>query len=172
MTKVNRIVVYEGHHCKIECGIREDGSEPAHALLTELQNRVWPDPEADELPDSYQVRTYTRLLAAIHDVANGDDPEPHMHNFLGDGMWEFKVNNLRLTYYDTNGAGESTTIGSEEEWRWDGSKHRMPEDFGTEGLVRLGHHFAKQTQKTSRRDLDEAFAVRREDFHHDRTQPD
>jgi len=95
-----------------------------------------------------------------------------MYNFLGDGMWEFKVSSLRLTYYDADGMGNNSTTQSVVNDAWDGSRqHEMPEDFAAEGIVRLGHYFGKprEVHRTPGEDLAESFRVREEDFAHDRS---
>lgn len=160
-----------GSYCQIECAIREDGSEPSSELLSVLAAQMWPDPDADELPDSYQAGILARLYAALEDVAAGEDPAEGMYNYLNEGMWEFKVSTLRLTFYDTDGAGSSTSIASDATTAWDGSaKHYLPEEFGLDGIVRLGHHFPKprSVRRTPEADLKQAFVVREEDFSHDR----
>lgn len=91
-------------------------------------------------------------------------------NYLREGIWEFKVSNLRLTFYDTDGFGSSCTtdVGENSERLWDGTmSYSLPEDFGE--LIRLGHHFPKapNTRKTPPGDLTTATTVRKEDFEHD-----
>lgn len=170
LTKDGRIVV-SGSYCDIEYAVRIDGSEPARELVTALREQIWPDPTADELPDSYQASILSRLLASIQTVANGIDPEPGAYNFLGGGMWEFKASALRLTYYDTDGKGASTTVTSDAHSTWDGStEHEMPFGFGEDGIVRLGHHFPKppKVRYTPPEDLKESFTVREEDFLNDK----
>lgn len=163
-------MVVNGSAAKVECAVREDETSPASELLTELRSHRWPDPEADELPDAGQVGLYSRLLAAIEDVADGYDPPRGALNFLEDGIWEFRITNLRLTFYDTDGRGNGETHCPHPDSTWviGRMEYELPDDFASTGLVRLGHNFAKQTQQTPQYDLELAADVRREDLAHDR----
>ncbi len=150
--------------------MRADGSAPAAVLLDQLLDQTWPDPESSEFPDAWQTKLYYRLINAIELIADGYDPEPHEFNYLGDGLWEFTITNLRVTFYDTDGRGEPDTTWSGEDSGWGIGRveYRLPDDFASSGVVRLGHVFAKTTQKTTDYDLKVARAVREEDLEHDR----
>ena len=89
-TKVHRRVVVEESYATVEYAVDADGSSPAAELLERLRAQTWEDPCAEELPDSGQAKLYARLLAEIKCLADGEDPEPHHLNYLGDGIWELK----------------------------------------------------------------------------------
>ncbi len=169
LTKAERRKVNEGRYATIECAIRKDGSSPASDLLDELEGHIWCDPLADELPDAYQAKLYARLLAEIENLADGYDPSPQHLNYLDNGIWELKITNLRLTFYDTDGRGSPCTQHSDVEFELGRKVHCLPEQFGRAGIIRLGHHFPKQSQKTTERDLQLSSTVRREDLSLDRS---
>jgi hypothetical protein len=165
---VSRIVVAEGSHAVVECAVRADGAtSPAADFLAQLGSGRWHDPQSEVEPDMRQVSLRDRLLALVEHLANGYDPPRNMFNYLDDGMWELKVTNARLTFYDTDGRGDSVTRQAEfaDDWRGE-PQARLPEDFG--GIIRLGHSFAKVGQKTLRTDIDQAMRLREEDLAHDR----
>lgn len=167
LTKVRRIVVADGDFYEVACAVVADGvSSPAATLLEELKEGMWADPQADVLPDEYQPRLRTRLLAHITELAKTGDLPPRAYNRLEDGVWEIKVEGIRLTFYDTDGAGGWVPKQGETVPTWDGrQRHELPDDF--DQYVRLGHHFPKKGQKAARADIDRSIEVRTEDVSHD-----
>lgn len=167
LPKVERKIVAEGEDGVAECAVRADMTSPAAELLGQLHTGYWPDPLAEELPDSWQPSLLLRLVDLIEKVTDGYDPDPGQYNYLRDGIWEFKVTNLRLTFYDTDGDGNAMTTNADVSHGWDGKrKYSLPAGFGR--IVRLGHHFAKTTRQTAEDDLGQAGLVREEDLNHDR----
>ncbi|MGP9490606.1 hypothetical protein ACT3UD_18235 [Glutamicibacter sp. 287] len=165
MSKVERILIVDGGHCEVSHALRADKSVPAAEFLEALSRQNWPI-EDIELPDEKQPSFRSRMLACLRDIAEGYDILIKDHNKLVDGIWELKADVLRLTFYDTDGAGKYTPK--------EGS--RVPPIQGNgwildvtelDEYVRTGHAFSKSSQKTSRADLDEAIMVRKEDLHHD-----
>ena len=90
-------------------------------------------------------------------------------NELQDGVWEFKLGRVRVSFYDTDGRGSYNAkrrvisiVDSEfpdEEFWW---LPLFDED------LRLGHCFGKTTQRTEDEDISETLRVREEDLAHDR----
>jgi len=85
-------VVVDGDWCQVACAVRADGvASPAGEMLDALEKGEWDDPEAEALPDSWQVRWFHRLLAACEALANGDSLSQSAYNRLRDGIWELKA---------------------------------------------------------------------------------
>ena len=80
-----------------------------------------------------------------------------------------KITNLRLTFYDTDGRGSPLTVHSEVDYFLGRKTHYLPEEFASAGIVRLGHHFPKESQKTPTKDLQSSTNIRKEDLAHDET---
>lgn len=170
MPKVTRTVVVDGAYAEIACAVRSDGTVPAMVLLEELEQGVWNDPQAVELPDERQVDDRIRLLALIEMLGeDGEIPRDTIqggYNRLGDqGMWELKVGTIRLTFYDTDGVGGFVPKLGTKEDTWNGYYWQLPDDF--DEFIRLGFAFGKSEAKTKRDDLYEAHSVRAEDLEHD-----
>ena len=159
----------DGESAEVVCAIRADGRQPAAQLLDDLAAGTWADPDVDELPDSRQASDLKRLLDLVQRIADGESYLGRgMMNYLWLGIWELKVGRLRVTFYDTDGHGNScTTYPLFVESGWDQkNRYARPDEFGES--TRLGHHFVKSGPHTSRHDMAEAEATRREDFDHDR----
>jgi len=167
LSKVERLVVADGDWYEISCAVKEDGStSPAANLLDELEQNMWPDPEADALPDEYQVGLRQRLLASIEQLAETGDLPRGSYNSLHNGLWEFKPSNLRLTFFDTDGKGAFEPKLGEKFSSWSGkNEYLLADDF--DEFIRLGHCFAKTSEQTTQEDLDLANQLRIEDLTHD-----
>lgn len=128
---------------------------------------MWPDPQAEELPDEYQVRLRVRLLALIEAFANGEELLQRSYNYLENSMWEFKVESVRVTFYDTDGQGNWTPLEGVPIREWDGrTRWEFPEDDFEEN-VRLGHTWGKDGRFADPEDIKIAMEVREEDIRHD-----
>lgn len=157
LCKVSRTLVYAGEYFMVECAVRENGSSPAQDMLTQLQLGMVDVPDFPP-PDDAQTKFYTDLLTFIQEVADGYEPRNGSLNYLQDGIWEFKRETIRITFYDADGAGNSH-----------GHQNRIFLAHYFYPILRLGHSFVKTTEKTSPHDLQETFNVRKEDLNHDRT---
>lgn len=166
LAKVARRVVADGGMYEVACAVGRDGkTAPASDLLDDLETGMWADPNAKSLPDEWQPRLRTRLLAHVNQLANEGDLPGSAYNRLEEGVWELKVESVRVTFYDTDGAGgwspkygERVGMGSWARWE-------LP-DF--DEFLRLGHCFAKETQSTPPDDIRASCTVREEDVEHDR----
>lgn len=167
MTKVERRVVADGEWFEVACAVLADGeSSPAATLLDELERGMWADPEAEELPDERQVRDSIRLVALAESLANEGDLPRGTYNRLEHGIWELKVGNIRVTFYDTDGQGGFVPKYGTEVPTWDGHRWELPDDF--DEFIRLGHTFPKTGRRTTREDLDLSESARAEDIDHDK----
>lgn len=86
---------------------------------------------------------------------------------LDAGLWEIKLGDLRITFYDTDGVGQ--VCGSEISWGtsiYDSNPWPLG-DF--EEYLRLTTAFIKDSEKTPPAQLAYAKQIRREDFEHDRS---
>lgn len=113
------------------------------------------------------VRHRTEVGCWQRSITSRDFGEPvKNYDYLTDGIWEFKIGPLRVTFYDTPGDGTfSPKQGIRTESHW-GRRYDFPEEF--DEYVRVGHHFAKEAQRTPRKDIERAARVRQEDLSHDR----
>ncbi|MFZ1382624.1 MAG: hypothetical protein WAS54_07565 [Scrofimicrobium sp.] len=166
LTKVTRQVVAKGEAATIECALTKDLASPALEAMMQLKECIWPDPDGRALPDEQQANDLAMLLELIEDLASGEDPPAGFYNFLKDGIWELKVHGIRMTFYDTDGAGRLVTRGFERSDR-DHRLKLLPMDFGS--TIRLGHTFGKpvSVRRTEPEELKSAFQVRKEDLQHD-----
>lgn len=131
---------------------------------------MWPDPNAEKLPDSYQASIKRRFLAEIQHIADYGEPAESF-NYLQDGIWEIKVSSLRVSFYDTDGRGNFDPKVSEPFTNYQGkNEYPFPDDF--EDYLRVGHYFGKDRQKTSQHDLMMCTQVREEDLEQDRDAAD
>lgn len=166
LTKVSRLVLADGDFYQVQCAVLRDGvSAPAADLLAQLEKGVWRDPAVDRFPDEYQPTVRRRLLAEVEYLAENGELEGQF-NRLRMGIWELKIGNLRVTFYDTPGDGTFSPKFGEPYWEWDGSQSWILPDF--DEFVRLGHCFAKDSQKTREIDIQHSIRVREEDISHDR----
>lgn len=133
-------------------------------LLEMLEGQVWPNPNVTDLPDEYQATQRRRLLALLQMVADGEPLPANSVNYLRDGIWEFVVSDLRVTFYGTEGDGTVDMKTPAPRGFWTNAEF----DGDYAPIIRVGHYFAKTTQKTPEKDIQEAIRVRDEDLAHDR----
>lgn len=175
MTAVARKLVARGNRHNVFYGVCKNGDVPAAQMLDALQVGEWRvdtdhDP-ADGWPDSRQPDHRVKLMVLINQFANtGSARLSHQINRLEDGVWEFKVAKKRVTFYDTDGRGNSSNR----------SKLSTPGDCPRgandpcwfvpdfDRQIRLGHAFPKDSQRTDPLDIAESKRVRNEDLEHDR----
>ncbi|MDN4616011.1 hypothetical protein P5G50_16290 [Leifsonia sp. F6_8S_P_1B] len=140
--------------------------------MGELREGLWyPDtdhPDEGPWPDEDQPGDVVKLLSLLRYFArNGEPPYKHSFNDLEDGIWEFKVSSKRFPMFDTDGAGlfsPKLRIGSIDEAVPGAEYWEFPEfDWN----VRLTHCFPKSSQRTPRKEIDEAHRIRSEDIAHD-----
>ena len=167
MPKVSREVVGEGDYHEVAAAVRLDGSSPFLETLEALGRGVWLDPDAGDFPDAGQPSMRRRVLAEIAHLAQEGEPARD-YDYLVDGIWEFKIGTLRVTFYDTDGQGRfDPKEGERPDSYWTKRRWDFPEG-GMDEYVRLGHCFAKTGQKTRDADIELALKVREEDLSHDR----
>jgi len=160
-----RRLVASGAYLDVECAVRADETSPASELLDQLAEGTWPDPEAESLPDEWQPRYLQRLIALCQALAAGDSIPDNAFNALEDGVLEFKIDGLRVTFYDTDGRGNCGVTEIEYYDDWSGKRRPVLPEF--EEYVRLGHVFPKTGQKTRPEDIQQSLQVRKEDLEHD-----
>lgn len=163
MTKVERSVVAEGVCHIIENAVRLDGTEPAGLFMDLLrQGKVIVNEE--EQVDEYLPRDASHVKAAIKDFAEGRELPSNRYNKLRDGIWEFKSGDVRVSFYDTDGAGGFTPkFGTVKQTHWR-TIVELPE---FDDSIRLGHCFPKQSRTTAESDIALTKTVRLEDLSHD-----
>ncbi len=134
-----------------------------------LKAGVW-DRGNETEPNDEQLSDWHRFLDAIRYWA--DTGEPRYRDAvkaLGDGIWEFRYGDKRLTFYDTDGKGGYTAkLHIRDHAEADAPNTRYWQIPYFDKFIRLGHAFTKVSQKTLDLDLDEARRVREEDLAHDR----
>lgn len=156
----------DGDWYTVHCALRGDLTAPASELLDDLDEGVWADPQAVALPDEYQANVRRRLLVSIEALAMEGTLPRGAFNRLEEGIWELKVANLRLSFFDTDGNGGYTPKIGEAYTSWNGrTEYDLPE---FDEKLRLGHYFAKTAQRTSNEDLEACKTVRLEDVAHDK----
>lgn len=166
MTKVVRTLVYKGVKT-IECGRSSDGLSPADELIKLLLAKQWVNSEAVKYPDEKQASFYNRLRDLLRMLALDEELPLGTFNRLEDGIWELKVNNLRLTFYDTDGVGGFVPKLGTREHDWDGKGYwELPDDF--DDLIRLGTYFEKDDQQAPPEEIARSIEFREEDISHDR----
>lgn len=168
LPKAERVLVADGRHYAVECGVRRDGTSPAWEFLQALASGTWEETLDEDAPDE-QVADYDMFLEFCRRLAEaGLPPGLGQYNYLRDGIWEFKRATKRLTWYDTPGDGTHTPkpkLTDSSESRYPSTPEWAFPDF--DEYIRLGHAFPKVSQKTADIDLDEAERVRGEDLEHD-----
>lgn len=173
LPKVHRVKVALGDCYAIHYAVRADGSVPAREFMDALREKRWAnDPDEPKLPADAQLGDYWHFLRACKHLADTGEPKRSgLVNALDEGVWEFKVSQKRMSWFDTDGEGGYTAKPLIRDR--DASAHPQDEfwffpDF--DPLIRLGHCFpkAKHVRRTPQRDLDVSIAVRREDLDHDR----
>ena len=156
LSKVSRTLIYVGTHFAIECAIRKDGSSPALGMLNQLAQGMVEIPDFPP-PDSLQTSFLTDMMLFLKEIADGYQPREGALNYLTEGIWELKRETIRITFYDTDGAG-----------KFHGHQHKSFLEAQFYPILRLGHSFVKQSAKTSQEDIYQALATRTEDIDHDK----
>lgn len=164
---VVRSLVHTGSKHTVRAALAGDGmSQPAMEYLRLLESRMLPL-VGIELPDDQQVGIYHRLIAKIKRFADGKQLGRTDTNELEDGVFEFKHDVVRISFFDTDGVGSYTPKAGEWFTEWDGKRAcKPPTDFDRE--VRLGHSFEKVGRRAEQSDIDQCIRVRREDVAHDK----
>lgn len=166
MAKVVRTLVYKGVFT-VECGRGADGESPAHDLLKLLLAKQWVNSEAEKYPDEKQASFYIRLRDLLKRLAQDEELPLGTYNRLDDGVWELKVNNLRLTFYDTDGVGGYVPKHGTRKYGWDGKHYwELPYDFCDD--IRLGTYFEKDDEQAPPAEVARSIEFREEDLSHDR----
>jgi hypothetical protein len=121
------------------------------------------------LADARPPRDYVKLWVMVRTLADTGLPvHGQAVNYLRDGLWEFKIGSLRLTFYDTEGAGECQPkpkirdiqdAASADHYWW------FPRFAPT---IRLGHYWLKSSQRANPADINRALQLRAQDLAHDR----
>ena len=156
----------DGDYHEIAYAVRADGvATPGLVLMEQLENKRWPDLDQT---DNHQPSLRRRLLAMFQYLADyGELEQRDSYNRLDNGLWEFKVGHVRLTFYDTDGVGGFVPKYGDPVQEFTGkTKWLLPQDF--DEYLRLGFAFPKVSEKTLEEDKLEANAVREEDVDHDR----
>lgn len=156
ISKVSRTLIYVGTHYSIECATRKDGSSPALSMLKQLAQGMVRIPDIPP-PDTAQTAFLTDIMIFIKDIADGYQPRNGALNYLTQGIWELKRETIRITFYDTDGLGNSHTHSSRE---------FLNVEFYP--ILRLGHSFVKHSSKTSHEDINQALLTRKEDIDYDK----
>lgn len=164
---IGRRGIVRGQLHQVDCAVRQDETCPAGSFLNALKVGQWgrDDRVADE-----QIDDYHWFLNAIRHWANTGEPvyrEAVKH--LGDGVWEFRHSDKRLTFYDTDGRGGfAAKVPISDHARADAPDSAFWQIPYFDDLIRLGHAFTKVGQKTPKEDLVAMKVVRDEDLAHDR----
>jgi hypothetical protein len=167
MSKVARRVVADGVVYEVACAVRSDGTtSPVSDFLDLLAGGLVDPSSALDLEPDEQISHRAWLEAALERFADeGDLPGPRDWNRLRDGVWEIKRFNLRVTFFDTDGAG-----GYDPKIGFDGGYWNPPELPEFDEYIRLATAFVKppKVRKTPEREIALAKQVREEDVCHDR----
>ncbi len=172
---MGRKPLVRGRRHTIFPAIRADSTEPAIIFLDELRRKVW-RPDSDHTPgsgwpDDQQETDHHSMMELLRRYADrGTGFKLKDINRLDHGIWEFKIRRKRLSYYDTDGHGNTS----------DRPKLQHPSqctrgqldpcwfvpDFDRQ--IRVGHAFPKRTDQTLKSDIHETLQVREEDLRRDR----
>jgi hypothetical protein len=157
----------------VEHAVLADLTSPSLVAITQMEAGEWEeDPDVEEIPDDAQMTQAQRLRAGIEFFADYGYPQNSFCtiNALRDGIWEFKKGRIRVSFYDTDGAGGWTPKGK----HIDRANSDDPDDEQFwwlprfDDMIRLGHCFGKTTQVTEEEDIEMTLRVRLEDTAHDR----
>src|SRR5690625_1120152 len=129
LTKVRRYVVADGAYHEVACAVLADGkTSPFLDLLMELQGGTRDESQVEGSADESRARDYERLVAQIEYLAHEGEPS-HSFDYLTDGVWEFKIWDLRVTFYDTPGDGTYTPkTGVRNEGHWRQRRYEFPDE--------------------------------------------
>jgi len=168
MAKVDRRVIHDGAVYEVACAVRADAvTSPVSEFLDRLKEQTWRTDaaEAGLAPDE-QVRAHAFLLATIRHFADtGEFAHWTDRRPLRDGIWEIKRLHLRLSFYDTDGAGGYTPKYANRLPMAGGGRFEIPE---FDEFIRLGTAFGKTGRQTPPHELALATLIREEDLAHDR----
>lgn len=167
---VVRYQVYVGKKHSVQAAVAADGiTQPAMEVLNLLKKKQFPL-TGIELPDSGQVNIFHRLLAKIKRFADGHELKRGDTKPLQDGIFEFRHDAVRISFYDTTGDGSYTPKVANWACGWDGKRfYYPPTNFDPD--VRLGHSFEKVGEKTLPEDIMQCSKTREEDLSHDKPRP-
>ncbi|HKS98463.1 MAG TPA: hypothetical protein VJT31_02945 [Rugosimonospora sp.] len=161
----------DGERHIVECAVAEDGGSPAATFLDQLACGTWvedpdfqpPPPDDDQIDDYDKILEWCRILAD-----EGVPPYRTAVNYLGSGIWEFKLGRKRISFFDTPGDGtysekvridDRSLADTDDDYRW------FP---NLDERVRLGYVFPKLGEKAGQRNIDRCRQVREEDVNHDK----
>ncbi len=169
---MERVLVSDGSTYEVRHAIRENLETPSIDALEQMARGEWTeDPELEEIPDDAQITHAQKFIAGIEFFAEYGYPNTRYCNVnsLRDGVWEFKLGSVRISFFDTDGTGAYTAKLKIRDIR----DADFEDDFWWiprfDEFLRLGHCFGKNSQVTSEQDLDTAETVRKEDLAHDRS---
>lgn len=128
------------------------------------------DPDLESIPDDAQITQAQKLRTGIEWFAERGVPNNAYCtvNNLRDGVWEFRLGRVRISFYDTDGEGSYTPklrVRDIREADPDSGQFWWLPTF--DEYVRLGHCFGKQTDKTEEDDIAATLQIREEDLEHD-----
>lgn len=158
----------------MECAVLGDESSPALEFLESLRHGTWtagddePDPPADEqLVDRAVFLQMAKRLADTGMPTGGRSQTRD----LDDGIWEFKRDRMRLSWFDTDGTGQFLAKPRIR----DRKLSPYPDDDSWwfpafDEFIRLGHAFPKQGETAGNLNIEETLKVRVEDIQHDITE--
>jgi hypothetical protein len=138
--------------------------------MTRLRDGAWEeDPAFTSVPSDEQVEDYAKFIHKMSFLAANGEPERKGDvNYLRDGVWEFKVADKRIAFYDTDGHGNWTPKGKILDIR-DSPDPSSPCWWFPEMDIhlRLLNAWPKVSQRAEPADMDAAVAIAREDVSHD-----
>lgn len=156
------------HDLAVEYGADKNLSEPAFEILEELREMRWENKRLPKYPDEAQFHAWHKLVGIIDAIAAGYEIEPHEFNYLRAGVWEIKFNNVRITFYDTDGHGGYSPKEAElAGYDWRGKPQWYFPDL--DDIVRLGGYWEKLGQTAGEFNVRRAITFRSEDVQHDST---
>lgn len=169
-----RKLFVRGAKHRVFLAIRSDGLAPAETFFEALRRGEWRSdtdhPEDEGWPDSRQADDRVVLLRVInHFATTGTVTSRANINNLEAGVWEFKRASKRVTFYDTDGFGNSGDRKPNRdaaECTRSGDPFWHVPDFDPQ--LRLGWCFPKSGDRASSEDIQESLMVREEDLAHDR----
>ena len=151
----------------------EDMCSPSLEAWNLMMAGAWEeDPYFEKVPDEAQISQTQKMRVGIEFFAENGFPQNSYCtvNNLNDGIWEFKLGKIRISFFDTDGLGYYTPklrIRDIRDADYPDDDFWWLPDFDVR--IRLGHCFGKETQQTEPADLFESERVRQEDLQHDRT---
>lgn len=172
MPKPTRTILTDGKYCIVEHALCGDMQSPSETAWSQMEAGEWTeDPNVDSIPDDAQISQTQKMRTGIEWFAEHGYPSNSFCtiNDLRSGIWEFRLGRIRISFFDTDGAG-----GFDPKYRVrDRADSPYPEhDFWWlpefDEDLRLGHCFGKTTEKTEEDDISETLRVREEDLEHDR----